>query len=137
MLILALFVQVSRPDLSPLPGQTSVSFAEFLELRGEILSETTRWGNLSTKLEGYVGFDTIQEQIRRKSLKRGFEFNLMVVGNISPLAISLLYWDGSGFSQLMQAQLLVSLGNIHSREGVSYMLMSDVVNHLYPPTIFL
>ena len=48
-----------------------------------------------------------------------------------------LYWDGSGFSQLTQAQLLVSLGNIHSSEGVSYMLMSDVVNHLSPPTIFL
>ncbi len=61
-------------------GQSAVSFAEFLELMGEILSETTRWGGLSTKLDGYVGFDTIQEQIRKKSLKRGFEFNLMVVG---------------------------------------------------------
>ena len=61
-------------------GQSSVSFAEFLELMGEILSETTRWGGLSTKLNGYVGFDTIQEQIRKKSLKKGFEFNLMVVG---------------------------------------------------------
>lgn len=61
-------------------GQSTVSFAEFLELMGEILSETTRWGGLSTKLSGYVGFDTIQEQIRKKSLKRGFEFNLMVVG---------------------------------------------------------
>ena len=61
-------------------GQATVSFAEFLELMGEILTETTRWGNLGTKLEGYVGFDTIQEQIRKKSLKRGFEFNLMVVG---------------------------------------------------------
>lgn len=59
-----------------------MSFAEFLELMGEILSETTRWGTLSSKLSGYVGFDTIQEQIRKKSLKRGFEFNLMVVGKM-------------------------------------------------------
>ena len=66
---------VSRPS-----GQESISFAEFLELMGEVLTETTRWGSLSTKLDGYVGFDTIQEQIRKKSIKRGFEFNLMVVG---------------------------------------------------------
>ena len=65
-------------------GQPTISFAEFLELMGEILAETTRWGGLSTKLDGYVGFDTIQEQIRKKSLKRGFEFNLMVVGMSLP-----------------------------------------------------
>ena len=66
--------------ICPFIGQSTISFAEFLELMGEILAETTRWGGLSTKLNGYVGFDTIQEQIRKKSLKRGFEFNLMVVG---------------------------------------------------------
>ena len=57
-----------------------MSFAEFLELMADVMSQTTRWGNLATKLSGYVGFDTIQEQIRKKSLKRGFELNLMVVG---------------------------------------------------------
>ena len=57
-----------------------MSFADFLELMSEVMAQTTRWGNLSTKLDGYVGFDTVQEQIRKKSLKRGFEFNLMVVG---------------------------------------------------------
>lgn len=61
-------------------GQATIAFADFLEMMGEILSETTRWGNLSTRLDGYVGFDTIQEQIRKKSLKRGFEFNIIVVG---------------------------------------------------------
>lgn len=58
----------------------AMSFADFLELMAEAMAQTTRWGNLGTKLDGYVGFDTIQEQIRKKSLKRGFEFNLMVVG---------------------------------------------------------
>ncbi|XP_003384519.1 PREDICTED: neuronal-specific septin-3-like [Amphimedon queenslandica] len=58
----------------------TIAFADFLEMMGEILTETTRWGNLTTRLEGYVGFDTIQEQIRKKSLKKGFEFNLIVVG---------------------------------------------------------
>ena len=46
----------------------------------ETMQTMTHWGKLKTVLEGYVGFDTVQEQIRKKSLKRGFEFNLMVVG---------------------------------------------------------
>ena len=46
----------------------------------ETMQAMTHWGKLKTVLEGYVGFDTVQEQIRKKSLKRGFEFNLMVVG---------------------------------------------------------
>lgn len=32
-------------------------------------------------LEGYVGIDTLTEQIRKKALRRGFEFNIMVVGS--------------------------------------------------------
>ncbi|XP_070580873.1 septin-9-like isoform X2 [Ptychodera flava] len=46
----------------------------------EALSQTTNWGGLKTQVGGYVGIDTIQEQIRRKALKKGFEFNIMVVG---------------------------------------------------------
>jgi len=57
-----------------------MTFGDFIELMSEVMVQTTRWGNLATKLEGYVGFDTVQEQIRKKNLKRGFEFNLMVVG---------------------------------------------------------
>lgn len=66
-----------------------MSFSDFLELMSEIMTQTTRWGNLSTKLSGYVGFDTVQEQIRKKSLKRGFELNIMVVGRC-------LVWSGLG-----------------------------------------
>ena len=74
------------PSLPPLlllsssPADGFVSLEDFVELMSEVMVQTTRWGNLSTKLEGDVGFDTVQEQIRKKSLKRGFEFNLMVVG---------------------------------------------------------
>ena len=64
----------------PSIAQGTISFAEFLELISEVMALSTRWGSLSTKLDGYVGFDTIQDQIRKKNLKRGFEFNLMVVG---------------------------------------------------------
>ena len=46
------------------------------------MMQTTQWGKMKTSLESYVGFDTIQEQIRKKSLKRGFELNIMVVGRL-------------------------------------------------------
>ena len=51
-----------------------------MELMSEVMIQTTRWGTLQTKLDGYVGFDTVQEQIKRKLLRRGFEFNIIVVG---------------------------------------------------------
>lgn len=60
--------------------QGTISFAEFLELISEVMALSTRWGSLSTKVDGYVGFDTLQDQIRKKNLKKGFELNLMVVG---------------------------------------------------------
>lgn len=33
-----------------------------------------------TLLDGYIGIDTLTEQIRKKALRQGFEFNVMVVG---------------------------------------------------------
>ena len=95
-------------------GQSTVSFAEFLELMGEILSETTRWGGLSTKLDGYVGFDTIQEQIRKKSLKRGFEFNLMVVGKFA----------------LITQGFIINASVLNSTHSISVML-SGVCTHVH------
>lgn len=57
-----------------------LSYQNFIEIMMETMQSMTHWGKLKTPLDGYVGFDTVQEQIRKKSLKRGFEFNLMVVG---------------------------------------------------------
>ncbi len=34
----------------------------------------------STKPEGYVGFGSLPDQVYRKAVRKGFEFNLMVVG---------------------------------------------------------
>lgn len=49
----------------------------------ETMSMTTQWGaKLKTQVDGYVGFDSIQEQLRLNALKRGFEFNIMVVGKL-------------------------------------------------------
>ena len=57
-----------------------VTFPDFLEIMTETMSSTTQWGQLKTPLNGHVGFDSLQSQITQKALKRGFEFNLMVVG---------------------------------------------------------
>eukprot|EP00045_Choanoeca_perplexa_P005613 m.47284 g.47284 ORF g.47284 m.47284 type:complete len:395 (-) comp13214_c0_seq1:353-1537(-) len=58
----------------------SLTFEQFLVVVKAVLGMTTEWGHLETKLKGSVGFETIGEQVQRKLLKRGFEFNVMVVG---------------------------------------------------------
>jgi septin 3/9/12 len=60
--------------------KSGIDLLDFIELARELMSYTTHWGILQTRLDSYVGFDTIQDQMKKKSLKRGFEFNLMVVG---------------------------------------------------------
>ena len=57
-----------------------LSYNSFIDIMSKVMIQTTQWGKMKTALESYVGFDTIQEQIRKKSLKRGFELNIMVVG---------------------------------------------------------
>lgn len=47
-------------------------------------------------LEGYVGFASLPNQVYRKSVKRGFEFTLMVVGKntrCSALCLLLFYMN--------------------------------------------
>lgn len=35
---------------------------------------------INSNLLGYIGIDTIIEQMRKKTMKTGFDFNVMVVG---------------------------------------------------------
>ena len=69
-----------------------LSYQNFIEIMMETMQAMTHWGKLKTVLEGYVGFDTVQEQIRKKSLKRGFEFNLMVVGKFCLYHLWFVFW---------------------------------------------
>ncbi len=39
-----------------------------------------KYGDTHKELEGYVGFANLPNQVYRKSVKKGFEFTLMVVG---------------------------------------------------------
>ena len=57
-----------------------LSYNSFIDIMSKVMMQTTQWGKMKTSLESYVGFDTVQEQIRKKALKRGFELNIMVVG---------------------------------------------------------
>lgn len=67
-------------------GQLSVN--AFITIMADTLTETTQWGNLKTDVSGYVGIDTLQDQIRKKVLKKGFEFNIIVVGEL----FIYIYW---------------------------------------------
>lgn len=43
-------------------------------------------------LEGYVGFASLPNQVYRKSVKRGFEFTLMVVGKDARCCVCLCFY---------------------------------------------
>ncbi|XP_048466593.1 neuronal-specific septin-3-like isoform X2 [Rhincodon typus] len=63
--------------------------AENSAIKTSIMSEPSRDGGVKQSMQneksgfenfGYVGIDSILEQMRRKAMKQGFEFNIMVVG---------------------------------------------------------
>ncbi|XP_041072933.1 septin-9-like isoform X1 [Carcharodon carcharias] len=67
----------------------SQNSAENSSIRTSIMSEPSRDVNVKQSMQnekpgfdhfGYVGIDSILEQMRRKAMKQGFEFNIMVVG---------------------------------------------------------
>lgn len=59
-----------------------LSYSNFLNIMLETMSMTTQWGvKLKTPVDGLVGFESVQDQLRANALKRGFEFNMMVVGS--------------------------------------------------------
>lgn len=39
--------------------------------------------SINSSLLGYIGIDTIIEQMRKKTMKTGFDFNIMVVGRVA------------------------------------------------------
>ncbi|XP_043570558.1 septin-9-like isoform X3 [Chiloscyllium plagiosum] len=63
--------------------------AENSSIKPSIMSESSRDATVKQSMQnekpefenfGYVGIDSILEQMRRKAMKQGFEFNIMVVG---------------------------------------------------------
>lgn len=62
------------------------------ELRSDIKSTATSGGVIENKnvvrrkLTGYVGFANLPNQWHRKSVRKGFNFNVMVVGKFPKLS---------------------------------------------------
>lgn len=71
--------------------------------------------NLKKETKGYVGIDTLQEQIRKKVIKRGFEFNIIVVGR-----------SGLGKSTLVNTLFKANVSNRNVSHRDSLMSPSDL-----------
>ncbi|KAL1916904.1 uncharacterized protein VTP21DRAFT_5101 [Calcarisporiella thermophila] len=74
-------------------------------------------------LNGYVGFDTITQQIEKKLLKRGFEFNIMVCGQ-SGLGKSTLV------NTIFAAHLIDTKGRTNASEPPRQTTETQVVSHI-------
>ncbi|KAG1440521.1 hypothetical protein G6F56_011885 [Rhizopus delemar] len=75
-----------------------------------------------TALNSYVGFDTITQQIEKKLLKRGFQFNVMVVGQ-SGLGKSTLV------NTIFASHLIESKGRIEASETTRQTTEIESVAH--------
>lgn len=60
---------------------------DFVSLKEWLSTMESSSAKQKTDPGGYVGIDTLQDQVRKKVLRRGFEFNILVVGqNLSKLS---------------------------------------------------
>lgn len=57
-----------------------VSFADYMDVMAEHMANTTRWGFLKTPLQSHIGIETLPDQLKKRIMQKGFEFNIMVVG---------------------------------------------------------
>jgi len=61
-------------------GKDGIDATQFDHIMKEVLVQTCAWGTLQTPTNGPVGITAILDQVKTRAKKRGFDFNLMVVG---------------------------------------------------------
>ncbi|PWZ00168.1 putative CDC10-septin [Testicularia cyperi] len=76
-----------------------------------------------TPLQSYVGFDSITKQIESKLLKRGFQFNVMVVGQTGLGKSTLI-------NTLFAAHLIDSKGRLEAAESIRQTTEIHPVSHV-------
>ena len=86
------------------------------------MSSSTEKAFSSHDTAGYVGFANLPNQVHRKSVKKGFEFTLMVVGE-----------SGLGKSTLINSLFLTDLypGTYFFQAGILVRLVGFVLNYSF------
>lgn len=77
---------------------------------------------LPTPLHGYVGFDTLAHQIESKMMRRGFQFNIMVVGQTGLGKSTLI-------NTLFASRLLESNGRLDPADEIRQTTSINVTPH--------
>merc|ERR1712045_473875 len=116
---------VKKPELSPKPRDVSP------KPEGQPVRKPPR------QLDGYVGFANLPNQVYRKSVKRGFEFTLMVVGEtglgkstlINSMFLTDIYSEAHpGPSLRLKKTVQVETHRVLLREGAGVNLTLTIVD---------
>jgi len=114
-----------KPELSPKPREVSP------KPEGQPVRKPPR------QLDGYVGFANLPNQVYRKSVKRGFEFTLMVVGEtglgkstlINSMFLTDIYSEAHpGPSLRLKKTVQVETSKVLLREGAGVNLTLTIVD---------
>ncbi len=92
------------------------------------MSTKTNSSNSSSSLshsidsnQSYVGFANLPNQVHRKFVKKGFEFTLMVLGELN----FFMYWKGASILRLLWILRGVWIGQVNvDQQSVSYRFVS-------------